>query len=311
MSFWKTFIILSPLFYALMLIALRLFHSLSSKYELSQILKQSSQTVEEKNLANASMQQFEQRFSFIEKMNAKLNVFGIRYKFEFLLIASIAAGVLTSILIHVLFKAGPLLMIYVLCVIVFVIYQFINNMLNKKKDELTTEFLEKLRDLTSYLSAGKSVPVALDECIDSGSISNVLFREFGIVRGDISLGKPMSEAFMEMYTRLDIVEIRTFAQTLQVYEDHGGNLIEIMQSSDRYFSQKLLVKNEQRVAFADIQNTQKIMIGAPLAFVFVMAIINPSFFGEFYATITGQIIGMIAVTMLLTGVYLSRKMLKL
>lgn len=309
MNIWKSILILAPFFLCFFLAALRISGAISARYELARILKKSVQSADEAGLIRAVSKEQERtrRLSFAERMNARMNLFGISRKFETILAGLLIIGVVCAILMKMIFRAGPFLMVYVAGVIVFIGCQFINSSLARRKEDLTVEFLEKLRDLTSYLSAGKSVPVALNEVTEAGVISPVLYRELGIVRGDISLGKPMSAAFMDMYQRLAIPEVKIFAQTLSVYEEQGGNLIAIMQSSDHFFSQKLAVKNEQRVIVSDMQNSQKFMIGIPLAFVVVLAIINPAFYGDFYGTAVGQVVGIAAISMLLFGVYASRR----
>lgn len=312
MSFWELVIILIPFFFMFFIASMILLNTLNSHYEIKKIFKNNSRSAEEiraMELINKNTKPV--KLTFVQKMNSKMHLFGLNYKFETILLILFLAGIGFAVFTHVVLKAGAFLMAYIALIVIFIGYQFIQGRLEKIKDNLTVEFLEKLRDLSSYLSAGKSVPVAIGDCIENGLISPVLKREFISVQGDIALGRPMSEAFMNMYIRLDIPEAKVFAQTLGVYEENGGNLISIMQSSDRFFSQKLSVKNEQRVITTEMKSSQKFMVGIPLAFVFLLAIVNPSFYGDFYATTMGQVVGVVAITMLIIGVFVSRQMSKI
>ena len=309
MTFWNVIFILTPFFFSFFLAGWQISKSLGSRYELSTVLSNNSKSAEDKKLLRALQERKDQekKMGFVQRANAKLNLYGVKYKFETLFTILLAAGIVFAIFVHIIMKAGPLLTIYIALVILFMGYQYMQNNLAQRKENLTLEFLEKLRDMTSYLSAGKSVPVALTECLETGIISPVLYRELTLVRGDISLAKPMSESFMAMYYRMDIPEVKVFAQTLAVYEEQGGNLISIMQASDRFFSEKLTVKNQQKVITTEMRSTQKFIVGIPLGFVLILAIINPSLYGNFYETILGQFVGIGCITMLLIGIFLSRK----
>lgn len=311
MSFWELVVILIPFFFMFFVAAMLTIDSISARYEIKKMFKNNSRSVEEiraMKLVNKNAKPV--KLTYSQKMNAQLNLFGINYKFETIVLFLLLTGIGIAVFTHLILHAGIFLMLYIAGIVIFIGYQMLENKIEKIRDNLTIEFLEKLRDMTSYLSAGKSVPVALGDCISNGIISPVLKRELVSVQGDIAMGKPMSDAFINMYIRLNIPEVKTFSQTLGVYEENGGNLIAIMQSSDHFFSQKLLVKNEQRVISTEMKSSQKFMVGIPLAFVFILAIINPSFYGDFYSTALGQVVGIVAITMLLIGIFVSQKIAK-
>ena len=62
------------------------------------------------------------------------------------------------------------------------------------------------RDISSHMSVGLNFQVALEEAIKSPQTSPIISREFQEVQNAIYTGKAMSDAFMEMYSRLRIKE---------------------------------------------------------------------------------------------------------
>lgn len=278
--------------------------------ELTKIINNSNQSHSDKRILHSSILK-EKKLNFAEKQNAKLNLLGVNYKFEFLVSISLALFILGSLISKSLFKAGPVLMVYLGAILSCLVFVKINGLIEKKKDELTIEFLEKLRDITSYLSIGKSLGNAIDDVLRTGHISPVMAREFEAVKVDMRTGRMIHEAFYAMYQRLSINEIRIFAQTIKVFEETGGNLIEIMKSQDAFFTSKIETKNAQKVFISELKTSQKFIVGIPLIMVIGVFIINPSFFGDFYGTGMGQIIAIIAISLLLIGLYCSNSLAKL
>ena len=62
---------------------------------------------------------------------------------------------------------------------------------------------------------------------------------------------------------------------------------------------------------SSLKTSQKLTIGIPLGFIVLVIFINPSFFGDFYGTAVGELVGIIAISFLLFGIFLSNKIAKL
>lgn len=307
----KIILIFLPFICAVILAGKMLFSFESKKSALNKILVSSTQSVEEKKIANIVSESNKKSIKFIEKQNAKLNLLGIDYKFEAL--AAISAGlfVVGTIVSRLLFKAGPFLMVYLGVLLAMSVYAYINRTLSKRKAELTLEFLEKMRDVASFLSVGKSLNNALQEASSSGNISKVMQRELEQVRRDVYTGQKESDAFMAMYDRLQIEDIRIYAETLKTFEESGGNLIQVMKANDKFATSKLEIRNEQNIFAEGQKSSQKVVIGVPLAMIVGFFLFNPSFFGDFYSTLVGQIIAIVCVTVLIIGVVLSNQLARI
>ena len=131
------------------------------------------------------------------------------------------------------------------------------------------------------------------------------------VRQEIYLHQNASEAFMNMYERLQIEDIRMYARTLAVFEESGGNLITVMKANDQYATSRIEIKNSQDVFIKSQKTSQKFVIGIPLILIIGVFLINPSFFGGYYATPTGEGIAIVCITVLVLGVWLSNKTAKI
>lgn len=306
----KLILIFLPFILAVFLASRILFDAETKKNRLSKILSISTKSVEEKSVTKIISESVVKNKSFIEKQNSKMNLLGIEYKFEALAAISVGLFVVGAIISRLLFKAGPLLMIYLGALLGLSIFSYINSQLNKRKKVIAVEFLEKMRDIASFLSVGKSLNNAIQEAL-TGNISNVMLRELDMVRRDIFTGRKISQAFMAMYDRLQIEDIKMYAYTLETFEETGGNLITVMKANDQFATSKLEIKKAQNIFVEGQKTSQKVVIGIPLFMIIGFFLFNPSFFGNFYSTITGQIIAIICITILIAGVYMSNKLAKI
>lgn len=247
--------------------------------------------------------------SKLDEKRLEMETLEFPYTMDEVLGACMGVAILAAFLSIVLFKAGPLLMIYLGGVAAYTLMQFVEGWLEKRRFELTIEYLEKMRDVSSLLSAGKEFSDALREVCE-GNISSILKRELETVRKDIFTGTSKSTAVLSMYNRLKIEDIRKYAQTLRTWEKTGGSLIRIMAINDRYSKQRIEIQGEQNVFANSQKGSQKIIVGIPAVMVFGMGLVNPSWFGDFYNSIIGQLIAIVAVTVLVVGLRQSSKFAK-
>lgn len=236
----------------------------------------------------------------LDEKKQEMEIYEFPYTMDEVLAFAIGMAIVAAFTSIILFKAGPLLMLYLAGLAAYLVFQYVDGWLYKKRFELNIEYLEKMREVSSFLSAGKSIDESLKEAC-KGNISPVLKRELETVLKDVFTGTKRSTALMSMYNRLKIEDIQKYSQTLRTYEKTSGNLIRIMAINDRYSKQRIEIQNEQNVFASSQKNSQKIIVGIPLAMVLFMAVFNPSFFGDFYSTIIGQLIGIVAITVLVVG----------
>lgn len=310
MSIPKIIVILLPFLVTLVFAGKTLIAEGQQKKELNIIMGASTRSFEERRVTRLVETASKDSKNFIQKQNEKLQMLGIPYKFETMLSVAGVLFIIGCIIAVFLFKAGPLLMIYLGALAGLSVYVYIDGELEKRKNALTLEFLEKMRDIASYMSVGKSLDVAINEACDSGNISSVMSRELKTISREIFTGTRYSEAFMNMYNRMQIDDIRTYAETLATFEETGGNVIEVMKVNDRFSTNKLEIRNKQNIFAQSQKSSQKVIVGVPLAMVIFFFIFNPSFFGTFYSTIVGQLVGIVSITVLIVGVRMSNKLAK-
>lgn len=310
MSFtFKAFVALLPLIASAAIVVYISLQSVTAEAELKKVLKLTNKSMVDAKVSETMKKEKKDSYikNFIEQQNAKLNLVGLNYKYETCIAVAAVAFIIAAILSKLVFHAGPMLMVYLGLVFAGVVLLSVNKKAENKKEELTLEFLEKINEISAHLSVGKTISNAIDEIIRENNTSPVLLNELANVKQNVNLGYPLSEAFMQVYEHLQIDEIKTFAMTLSVYEETGGNIIEVLKANDNFFQSKIKIKNSQKVYISSLKTSQKLTVGIPLGFIVVVIFVNPSFFGDFYGTATGELIGIIAITCLLFGIFLSNR----
>lgn len=278
----------------------------NKRVKLSKYLENTSKNFEEKHITDILMNATTELKGW-DKFKAHLKVFGINTSPETMIAMGLCAFFAGFIISKLLFKAGIILMTYLGILCFIAVFMFFNSRITAQQEKLGLEFLEKLRDISTYLSVGKTIDNAIIDVLTLTKTSSVMERELKAVRRELSAGHKTSEAFENMYKRLGLEEVRIFAQSLTVFESSGGNLIEIMKAQDSYFLSKVEAKSAQNIFITSLRTSQKFVVGLPLFLLVGAFILNPGFFGDFYGTLTGQIIAIVCVSVLLLGLWLSNK----
>lgn len=295
-----------------------LYYQQKNTTSLRKIIHNTSLSQDEQTLLGIQKQQLKTahgKFSaFIKEQNAKINLLGLSdtYRYESVMIFALIVFVVCAILAKVIFKAGFVLMLYLGIIGAVLVFTRLNSKLNNQKEQLSIEFMQKVSEIQTYIGIGKSMQNAIDECIHSGRVSKALIREFQNVKVSLSVGNSLSESFLKMYETLQIPEIKTFAQTLSVFEETGGDsLLKVLKSNEHFFRSRMEIKNSQKVYIAQMKLSQKFVIGIPLVLIIGMFILNPSFFGSFYSTFVGELVAIVSISVLLIGIYFSMSIAKI
>ena len=278
---FKTIIALLPLITATLIVVFITLQSVTSEMELKKVIKATTKSMIDAKVSDSVKEQKKKSYikNFIDKQNSKLKFWvGITYKYETCIAVASGVFIIAAIIAKLLFKAGPMLMVYLGLVFAGAVLLAVNKRAETKKEELTLEFLEKINEISAHLSVGKTIPNALDEIIKEQNTSQVLINELITVKQNLNLGYPLSKSFMLAYEHLQIEEIKTFAMTLSVYEETGGNIIEVLKANDNFFQSKIKIKNTQKVYISSLKTGQKLTVGIPLGFIVLVIFINPSIF---------------------------------
>lgn len=301
-----------PIIITLIFIILKKNKTLTDINKMKAIINKTNKSIDEKTISKFVLKKQDIQYrnsleAFVHNINTQLNLLGIQSKVETLLISSLILFLVGFGGSFLLIGAGPLLMIYMGVVCSALVFLSAKRKMISRKKELQQEFMEKLRDIASYMSVGRNLTTSISETLNSSKCSFVMKREFEAIKRQIYTGSKISDTFYKMYDNLGIIQIKEFAQAISIFESTGGNLQHIINNYQQSYIEQETITNTREVFVQEMLSSQKIEIAFPVLTIIVFGLINPSTFKGYYGSIQGQLIGIILVTMMITGIWLSNK----
>lgn len=163
-----------------------------------------------------------------------------------------------------------------------------------EKDRLTYEFEDALSSIVSALSAGYSLENSFRE---AGKELELIYGKRSALKPYIdrvvkntSLNIPPEETFAGIAAELDIEEINSFSEILNIVRVSGGNLIGITRKTVEKLSQRIEVLKEINTIIAAKRMEMKIMNVIPLFMIAYLKLCSPGFLDVMYTTVKGRLI---------------------
>ncbi|MCD8104027.1 MAG: type II secretion system F family protein [Lachnospiraceae bacterium] len=177
------------------------------------------------------------------------------------------------------------------------------SLLNKRKKEITRQFLDGIQLMLAALQAGYSPENALGEALKElrkiYPPDALIVVEFHRMDAQIKMSRSLEELMLDFGRRTDVPDILSFAEVFLTAKRTGGDLIEIIRNTVFCIRQKQETAQEIETCLAGKVMEQNIMSAIPLLILAYMKLPSPGFLDVMYETTAG-----IAVMILCFGVYL-------
>ncbi len=167
-------------------------------------------------------------------------------------------------------------------------------LMDKRLDELSTQFKEGIMVLASLLAAGYSIENALSASIRElttlyGS-EGLITREFSYMSAKIRMNRPVETVLDDLAARSGLEEIKSFSEVFSVAKRSSGDLGSIMRHTAEVIRDKIQVREEIATMTASQRFEQKIMNLIPFLIVFYVEWGSPGFFDQMYETSLGRMV---------------------
>lgn len=176
-------------------------------------------------------------------------------------------------------------------------------MRERRKKEITQQFLDGIQLMLAALQAGYSPENALGEARKELSkiypAEAVIVREFYRMDAQIQMSRNLEELMLDFGRRSDVPDIVSFAEVFLTAKRSGGDLIAIIRNTVSCIRQKQETMQEIETCLAGKLMEQKIMSAIPLFILMYVKLTSPDFLEVMYETAAGM-----AVMVVCFGVYL-------
>lgn len=178
--------------------------------------------------------------------------------------------------------------------------------LKKKRLEMFNEqLIDALTSMSSALKAGFSINQAIDAIAEENK--KPISVEFRLLVQELRLGISLEEALNNMNRRLDSEDFELVSIAIITARQTGGELTAIFERLSEMIRERLRIYGRLQALTAQ-GRLQAYVIGAmPYLLMFAMAYISPSMMSQFFKSMTGILLIILASVFVLIGFLIIKK----
>ncbi|MFI3200071.1 MAG: hypothetical protein R3Y54_00915 [Eubacteriales bacterium] len=161
----------------------------------------------------------------------------------------------------------------------------------KKKSELEIQFKEMITMISASLRAGYSMENACRESLIEIKLlygeRGMIYEELQVIVKKLNNNQSVESLFFELAEKLQIKEVKEFAEILIVAKKYGGDLSKIIQNTSELISEKIEVNREIQTVISGKQGEQDVMNMMPIGIICYMNVTSPDYLDPLYHNIVG------------------------
>lgn len=185
--------------------------------------------------------------------------------------------------------------------------------LTRKARRRTARVRSQLPDvlmlLSSSLRAGHSFLQALDAV--AREVAEPTQQEFQRAVAEIRLGKPVDEALGDLAERIDSPDFSWAVLAVNIQREVGGNLAEVLDTVAATLRERDDIRRQVDVLSAEGRLSAVVLTALPFALGLYIAAVRPESIALLFTTRLGLVMVIGAGSLLLTGIVMIRKMVRI
>ena len=244
---------------------------------------------------------------FEEKLSKRLAGAGSSLKpAEWLLLhAAIALGAGLAGLV----LGGGVVMVMALIAGTLVPWWWLKRKHSKRQAAFNAQLAETLTLMAGGLSAGLSLPQAVDTVVREGH--QPMAGELGRALVEQRLGIPIEETLENVAERMESEDFSWVVMAIRIQREVGGNLAELLNTVSDTLRDREYLRRQVRVLSAEGRFSGYVLTALPIALFCYMLAFKRDFIEPMFTTGTGYFMLGIAVCMLVAGGFVMSKLTKI
>jgi tight adherence protein B len=239
------------------------------------------------------------------RFREELAIADVKYSAEQILAAAIIGTLLVGFL---LYAAAPVFSIFGLLVPPAV-YSLCQRVVSRVRRRFEDQLPDNLQVLASALRAGHSFVGALS--VVANDASEPSKREFTQVVADEQLGVPLERSLREVARRMANNDLEQVALVAELQHQAGGNMAEVLDRVVETIRGRSDLRRLVRTLTAQGRLARWILTFLPVALGAVISLANPSYMAPLFTTTGGQVAIAIAISMIVTGSFVIKKIINI
>jgi len=177
-----------------------------------------------------------------------------------------------------------------------IVFEKVNRkrLIEKRKNELSSQFVEFLQVIMTSLKAGSSleraVSSARERLYSLYNSDSMIINELISMESSLKMNIPIEDILYDFGKRSGIGDINQFAEVCKVSKRAGGNLVRIMDHTAKCIVDKNEMEREIRALISGKKLESKIMMAILPAILLYMNISMPDMMNSLYQGILGKIV---------------------
>ena len=159
------------------------------------------------------------------------------------------------------------------------------------------------------MRAGHAFPTALKMVGDE--MNDPLAGEFRAAFDEVNFGVSMQDALMNLATRVPSTDLRYFVIAVLIQRETGGNLAELLGSISAIIRDRIKLLGQVRVLSAEGKMSAWVLSLLPFGAALMIQLTNPKFLEVLYTDPFGRKMLAVAGVMMLFGVLVMRKIIRI
>lgn len=184
----------------------------------------------------------------------------------------------------------------------------------KKKSKLNSQFRDMLEALSTNLGAGKNVMDSFKSVYDDMKIQYeedaFILRELEVIISGMANNIDIEDLLIDFGVRSGNDDIQSFANVFKVCYRKGGNIKETIRATYKILSDKMEILEEIETMVTSSKTEQNIMVVMPIALIGIIKLMSPEF-GDNFVTPAGIIATTIAIVLFVASYFVGKSILKI
>lgn len=186
---------------------------------------------------------------------------------------------------------------------------YLHHRRQRRLAHLERQLPDALDLVTRALRAGHSFASSVQ--MIGEEMSEPIAGEFRMVADEVNFGVSLQQALTNLSERVPLTDLRYFVVSVLIQRDSGGNLTEVLGNLSRLIRDRLKLLARVRVLSSEGRLSAWILGLMPFALAALMNIFNPEFMSPLWTDPIGLTVVKYMLAMMLVGVVLLRKIVKI
>ncbi len=210
--------------------------------------------------------------------------------------AFLSVPVITNLILSLFFSIGLPLM-------------FLTSRKSRRLKKFGEQFPDSLDLIVRSLRAGH--PISTSMALVSKEMSDPIGTEFGIAVDEMTYGLDLRDVLLNMSGRIPLQDLHFLVVSISVQHGTGGNLAEVLSGLSTVIRDRYRMFGKIKALSAEGRMSAMILGGLPIGVTAAIWVINPTYFTSFMGDPLFPVMMSIGVGLLLLGILVMWKMVKI